>query len=215
MTKSFIQRCQTKSARFRILERELARLRKHLIPKIFDPLGRYSDEVYTKTRAYKALVHAEIEGYIEDRVRKICNLCVQKWLDTGVISQPLVSLVAYMVANKQVTPARLLNEQKELQQLIEQSSHSYNYCVSTNHGIKESNVVNLLLPVGIEYSGLDSIWLGTMNSYGEERGSVVHTSVHGSVTATIDPKTECDTVDAIMTGLKELDEKLNTLEYGI
>ncbi|WP_294283646.1 hypothetical protein [uncultured Chryseobacterium sp.] len=42
--------------------------------------------------------------------------------------------------------------------------------------MKESNILKVLLPLGIELSQIDTTWLNTMDSFGVTRGLFAHAS---------------------------------------
>lgn len=85
--------------------------------------------------------------------------------------------------------------------------------VKKNHGIKEKNLLKLLLPVGVEADSLDQTWLATMNSFGERRGEAAHRST-GSHRATqqVNPKDELKIVKSLIRdGLKVIDRTIDSL----
>ena len=75
---------------------------------------------------------------------------------------------------------------------------------SANHGIKEANVIAMLYPLGFTEADLDTTLLATLNSYGANRGSTAHQAAHTQ--QPIDPKSEKETVNLILTEFKKLDE---------
>ena len=86
---------------------------------------------------------------------------------------------------------------------------AFGHIIKKNHGIKEENLLEILLPVGISESQLDPLWLADMNAFGTARGDVAHRS--GTVYKVIDPHLEFNTVQKLLPGLKKLDELLNKL----
>ena len=61
------------SPRYKLLSRRINELRRHLLPAKFDPTGTYSPRVHERCRAFRLLVHAEFEAFIEDRVSEVVN----------------------------------------------------------------------------------------------------------------------------------------------
>lgn len=43
-----------------------------------------------------------------------------------------------------------------------------------NNGVRRSNLLALLLPLGFEEQDFDEVWLGDMNSFGGQRGDIAH-----------------------------------------
>jgi len=77
-----------------------------------------------------------------------------------------------------------------------------------NHGVKEENVLALLLPLGVHADQLDPTLLADLSSFGTARGEVAHTSTVG-IAKWADPKDELDRASALVASLLGLDEVLN------
>jgi hypothetical protein len=85
--------------------------------------------------------------------------------------------------------------------------------ITNNHGIKERNLLRLLLPIGVEVDNLDPIWLADMNSYGERRGLIAHNSrAKYRARQPIDPKDEFKAIKSLIRhGLRILDDILEEI----
>jgi len=214
----------TLSARFVVLEQELERLRQHLLPsqEELDPTGSYDDVVYTKTLAYRVLAHAEFESYVEDRVRDLYLAAISAWVENNVMTKIVACMLAFSSTEIDDVPTTKVpvqanqkqkwNRKIKLVGRISKCANSYRHIIETNHGIKEENLLKLLLPIGIEADEIDDIWLAAMNSFGEERGSVAHSSGSNYRTKTLpDPKTEMDKINNVLEGLKVIDTLLDQL----
>ena len=46
-----------------------------------------------------------------------------------------------------------------------------------NHGIKEKNILGLLLPIRLSMSDINQTWLATIDSFGSDQGNTAHRSV--------------------------------------
>ena len=215
-------RFRVRSLRYRALEQELRLLRRHLLPGRFDPTGSYQDRVYTRTIAYRVLAHAEFESYLEDRVQDLCLAAVSAWGQKGKTSKVIACMLAFSGQNMEEPPTTRVPQQPSQQAQwddkikvsakISRSVNALHYAIENNHGIKEENLLRLLLPVGIEADEIDVAWLATLNSFGEERGSVAHLSATNYRTQQLpDPKSEFDRVQYLLQGFKKLDEALNEL----
>ena len=123
----------------------------------------------------------------------ICLLAASAfgWPDTEMESFELDSM----------DPPTIKKADTSINALFERAVNQYHHMVRKNNGIKEPNLKRLLVPVGVALSELDQAWLNTMNSFGSDRGLVAHNSRLG-VTAPLDPRTEKDTVDILLVGLK-------------
>nr|WP_254449422.1 hypothetical protein [Anabaena sp. UHCC 0253] len=84
--------------------------------------------------------------------------------------------------------------------------------INENHGLKEKNLLALLLPIGLDIKDLDTSWLVTMNTFGENRGEVAHKSASFySIIQPINPVDEVNMVKQIIQDLLKIDELMNLL----
>lgn len=215
----------SQSPRFKTLVRELNRLRQHLLPRKFEPTEvNYSDKKITQFIAYRVLAHAEIEAYLEDRVLEAARYAIKDWKDKGKVHRILLSLLAFCGHTMELPPTTLnpkkpsktIPEEKlKLEKKLDLASNAFTRCIKENHGLKEANILALLLPIGIDSDELDPAWLSTMNTFGEKRGVAAHmSSTSYKVAQPPNPKIEFDTVNEIIEGLKNIDELINKLiEY--
>lgn len=209
-----------KSARFRILTKELNRLKKQFIPKI-KPGGSYSNRQLALTLAYRVLVHAEIEAYFEDRVWEVVLNAKNNWDSQGKTCRILICLLAFSGQMMEVPPdtlsptkgsKKMLEVKIKINKKIDSAIESFKRVIDHNHGIKEANILALLLPIGINSDDLDPAWLSTMNTFGEERGVVAHTSATSTTIQAPDPANELDRVEQIIVPeLCKVDELINKL----
>jgi len=208
------------SSRFRTLTKELNRLKRHFLPKI-NPTGIYSDRQLALTIAYRVLAHAEIEAYLEDRVQKVAIDAKKDWDNKVKASRTLLSLLAFSgqimeLPPDTLTPIKgtksLLPERVKLDKKINLAVTCFVKTIKQNHGIKESNILALLLPIGIDSDDLDSVLLATLNTFGEQRGLVAHSSATSYRTNQLpDPANELNRVQQITQGLLQIDELINAL----
>jgi hypothetical protein len=210
-----------KSVRFRMLTKELNRLKKQFIPKI-NPTGSYSERQLAHTLAYRVLVHAEIEAYFEDRVWEVVLNAKNHWDSQGKTCRTLICLLAFSGLMMEVPPDTLTPSQGskkvpdgkiKINKKIDSAIESFNRAIKQNHGIKEANLLALLLPIGIDTDDLDDpTWLATMNTFGEERGVVAHSSSTSPTIQVPDPATELGRIEQIISpGLCKVDELINKL----
>ncbi|MBD2291943.1 hypothetical protein H6G06_00230 [Anabaena sphaerica FACHB-251] len=210
-----------KSARFRILTRELNRLKKQFLPKI-SPTGLYSDRQLVRTLAYRVLAHAEIESYLEDRAWEVVLNAKRAWDATGKTSRTLICLVGFSALTMDKPPDTLNKPSRvsqddhdkrlKISKKIDSAINNFRWVKDNNHGVKEANILALLLPIGIDSNDLDPAWLATMNTFGKERGLVAHSSATSYMTIQPpDPATELNTVQQITQELLRIDELINNL----
>ena len=211
----------SKSVRFRSLTKELTRLKKQFIPKI-SPIGFYHDSQLALTLAYRVLAHAEIEAYLEDRAWEVVLDAKKTWDSTGNPCRTLISLVAFsgqMMGKPPdtLTPSKgnkvVPLERIKLNKKIDTAINCFKQIIDQNHGLKESNLLALLLPIGIDRDDLDNALLATMNTFGEQRGVVAHSSAISYKTVQPpDPATELNRIQQIIQGLLLVDKLISDLK---
>lgn len=161
-----------------------------------------------KLRAFKLLAHAEIESYIEDAALDIWKECHNEWINNKRVLPSLVFLIMYSFSKFEANEEQL-REDKRITQIL----NSYKKWVSNNNGIRRRNILQLLMPLGIKYTDIDSTWLSTIDSYGSSRGSVAHNSF--AVQQQLDKKDEFNNLDLVLKGIKKLDLRLQTLSTNL
>jgi hypothetical protein len=212
------------SDRFIQLQMQLNVLRAHLLPDLFDETGTYDDQekVATAALAYRVLCHAEIESYFEERVLEAVNRARIAWETNKYVSRVILCLLAFSGKEMRLPPATLQasNEQKkkawpELIDIAERITpviRDFNYMIRLKtHGIKEENLLSLLLPIGVDHSNLDPIFLADMDSFGTMRGAAAHTSSSTVVRKEIDPAEELKRVEGLMPGIESVDALIDSL----
>lgn len=197
-----------RSQEYRTLRVRITQLRNHFLPRPFNPTGSYSARQFDRARAFRLLAHAEIESYLEAVSFETAIKAYDAWQVRGMVTEPLISMVAYTESSLGKIPETTPRTgPPDLQTRIEKSKNSLTrYSTSQNNGIRESNILRLLLPVGIREADIDSIWLSTIDSFGKDRGVTAHST--SRVSNPPDPKSEFDKVTQIVDGLVDIDRKL-------
>ncbi len=202
------------SDRYRELQRRLGELREHLLPRQFSPTGEYSDRVYDRTRAFRLMVHAELEACIEDlalhTVDAVCNL----W---AIDRKPRTTLVALLAHDSEgfggppvELPTSSPAEPRSLRGRVDLARRRFSYYVRTqNHGIRESNVLALLLPAGVRESEIEPLWLADIDSFGLRRGETAHQARRTQ--QPLDPRDEQEQAKALVRRLGPIDSLLQSL----
>lgn len=170
----------------------------------FDQNNSHFPENQDKLRAFKLLIHAEIESYIEKVSLMILDKCSEQWKSRKKVLPSLRFLIMYSSTRFEAHEKQLTSDDR-----INQILSSYENIVNTNNGIRKKNILQLVIPLGIQYDDIDQTWLTTIESYGNFRGMVAHKS--SSVQKQIDKNDELRDVEFILKGLKELDIKLRGL----
>ena len=187
--------------RFKKLIKRITIIEKSYLPPI-RPTGDYSSKEKDDMRAYLLLIHAEIEFYFEEIAKETVKNAVNKWTaNSSYRSHILLSMICF--CKKELTT-------KDIHTRIYQAQNYFEQHIKMNNGIKESNILDLLLPIGIDIKEVDTTWLNTISSFGTNRGSIAHTSAR--VQNPIDPSTIRSTIKLILSEMKLLDEKIKKLK---
>jgi hypothetical protein len=188
------------SARYTKLSRRITVIESSYLP-IVNTLGNYSPKEQDDVRAYLLLVHAEIESYFEEISEEKVKRAFSAWQANRTKSNILLSLVSFSEVG--------LN-QNEIETRVNKALTHYIAKLKMNHGIKEKNILEILLPVGLEYQSLDTTWLNMMSSFGSQRGEVAHSA--SAVQQPLDPATLKSTVTLILLEIQRLDELIKQLK---
>lgn len=208
------------SDKFITLKTQLDRLKDEFIPEI-SSTGSYSESQLSRTAAYRVLAHAEIEFYLEERAWEVVQNAKTLWAKSGKNTRTLICLLGFSGLTMDKPPdtltpqkgSKTVKEEKiKISKKIDLAVESFKRVISQNHGVKEDNILSLLLPIGIDSDDLDPAWLATMNTFGEKRGLVAHKSATSYMTIqTPDPANELNTVNQITDELLRIDELINNL----
>jgi len=212
------------SHRFQILVGRIIDLRKCLLPLQFSPTGVYDndDHVRIKSLSFRVLTHAEVESYFEDRVIEVAKNALAAWRSRNTISRSLVHILAFSGSEMELPPstiaapsptqAKSWPSRISIDERIENATTKYIRGVTVdNHGIREKNLISMLLPVGVDVLRIDPIFLANMDNFGKKRGDAAHQSTSVQVTTGIDPKDEFQNIVTILAGIKLIDEQLDKL----
>lgn len=184
------------SSEFQKLEERLLYLQQEILPQISET-GDYSPKESDQIRGYVLLVHAEIESYFESISERVSKESYLIWKENRSRSRVLLSLVAF-------------SEKKLSSDDIEKRTHDalshHIYKLKKNNGIKDDDVLSMLLPIGIEKDKIDSTWLTTIKEFGIFRGAIAHTSY--SVQNVLDPITIINSIRQILDGIIEIERAI-------
>lgn len=190
----------------------ITKSRHALLPSKFDPTGTYRspDKVHYRALSFRIMVHAEIEAYLEDRSLEVLNAAWKHWKATRVPSETVICLLGYSYVALKLPPESLGGNPNKLsyESIDTPLQKAYNVWLTRfglNHGIKEANVLSLVLPLGIEHTKLDTTLLNDLSSYGSARGLVAHSSNY-TITQYADPSDEFNTATKLAIALEKLDE---------
>jgi len=190
-----------------MLATRLIALRTHLLPQ-FTPTGTYTDEELDRTRAFRVLVHAEIESYVEERAWAIVLINVQQWKGDRRPRTVIQSLLSCVIEQRAVEKVYNGNSGQvdRIECAVEAAKTAYHSIVERNHGVKGDNILKLVDPLGVVVA--DQTWLSNMDAFGSDRGNTAHRSAL-STTQLIDPRSEWSKIKEIVKGLRKIDKEFD------
>ncbi|WSZ84174.1 hypothetical protein OG584_20675 [Streptomyces sp. NBC_00859] len=148
------------------------------------------------------LSHAEVEEYIEAMCLDILQKAEARWSGSDFAGACVAALMLYN--DKQAKPPKSLAKQAQkdtISEIVKSAFEKHRTLAEReNHGVKEANLLRLLLPIGFKESDFDSVWLGVMNSFGTNRGMVAHQSA-SRVQNPPDPAISRQQVKDVLSGL--------------
>ncbi len=199
------------SRRFRSLQRRVEQLRRAFLPRRYSDTGAYAQPVIDRARAFRLLVHAEFESYIEDIVQESVEKAIQKWTRSGKITTPILAITASYEGVDRIND--FSNYQKKqpptITTIVHKAKIHFEYNKSQNHGIRIQNILSLLSQVGIAQNDLEAAWLGAIDNFGVARNEVAHSSgARGYVAYQTDPRSIDQASIIILSGIKDLDAKI-------
>lgn len=148
-----------------------------------------------KLRGLIALCHAEIEDYFETVALTLFQDSIDLWTTKRIPNYNLASL--FLLGER---PSKILDSGTMAFKITE----SYEYKVANNHGVKHENIHALFYPLGYDDSDFDSTLLAQLDSFGAQRGSIVHTSAK-KATQALDQKTVINMIQDIVKLLPDFE----------
>jgi hypothetical protein len=158
--------------------------------------------------AFRVLMHAELEAYFEDLCTDVVDRVCAKWIADGRARVAVPALLGFAKATVRLPPEELDSMRDSMREAVERArKHFKNSVVLRNNGIKQKNVMSLLLPAGLRESDIDTTLVARLDAFGLNRGELVHSSAL-SVQRPPDPGDAFLAVRDIVLGLRRIDARL-------
>jgi hypothetical protein len=199
------------SPEFRKLESRIKELKKRFLPRRVSATGSYSAAELDGARAFRVFAHTALEVYFEDRAFAIATKALSKFIADNTPSGPLTALIANRAGESKGLPKKLATNISVLS-IAQNAYGQYKHIINNNHGVKIDCLLPMLLPIGIVESEIDSTWIATIDGFGAKRGQTAHAA---TVTYSIDPVDDINTVNLILAGTRDIDEMLTLLMRSI
>lgn len=176
--------------------------------------GDYTKEERLKCLAFVVFAHAEVERYLEKAARRIMREAKDRWEATKVPDRVIATLLAFRRQELTGPPQDIKRPQSkfDLANIVEMSFSLQENAISENHGIKPTNLSNLLCPLGVLADDVGEPLLIQLKNVGSRRGDFVHQQSKVSLPKVRDPfADELQDVDNLIAELAVFDEHLESL----
>lgn len=152
-----------------------------------------------KLRSCVALIHAELEGYFENIGIKIIDFYSTNHLTRKQKARINQFITLYPLE-------RFDGEKHFVQDRISSCLKVYkNTLTNRNHGIKDVNLLRILLPISYPLAEIDNAWLATMTSFGTLRGELMHQGVNQITTLVNYNYFDTNVINIIIPEIKKID----------
>ena len=193
------------SKEFQELDRRLKELTAQFvnfeIPIDRDPTSQELDSI----KAFKLLMHAEFETFIEDRILEAITDSVAQWVNGRAISRCLFNLVLrWQDSNKDEIKPGLVYDGARLNELVRRCKKRACDEIEDNNSIKRDAFLRMCSSAGLLSEDLSGTLLANLESFGKDRGEVAHKGA-GKVRSINAPGVEAKAADDIVKLLKQFD----------
>lgn len=183
-----------------------------MLPASFSPVGDYTQRQQDRARGYRLLAHAEIESFVEDITFSAAVASVSAWSAQKKVSNCLFCLIAHyhdgfsapdQLSVKPFPQERRPKVKSDIKEVVDVVMKQYREIHSNNHGVREENLLRLILPIGVKKADIDHFWMTNLSEFGRRRGEVAHQAMRAQ--QAIDPQNELMVVNDLISGLGHLD----------
>lgn len=192
------------SERFSEAIEQIADLKRRLIR--IDPAGSYTELEYIKARAFVLLSHGALEDYIEAVCMEVADAAIAAFSADEKPRRAIVTLVHYGAEKDPSTVSP--SGPWQIRAALKASRQQLLRWRDANNGIKEKDVLRLLLPIGLKESEMGVVWLQSMSELGSLRGRVAHHGHRAGAKTPVDPGDALNTVQAVLPTLCRVDARL-------
>ncbi|HBM2975341.1 TPA: hypothetical protein LVL70_003764 [Klebsiella michiganensis] len=137
-----------------------------------DPIGYSFDAL--NIAAYRLLVHAELEEYIEAKASEMLSAIKNDVAANGYNTAYLKNILAIACQVDEVLSITKPYDEANFKTTVLKIITSAEEKVKKNNGIKKGSFIPLALFCGFDENSIDPILLSNLDSYGTRRGSVAH-----------------------------------------
>lgn len=164
-----------------------------------DPIGYNFDAL--NIAAYRLLVHAELEEYIEAKASEMLTKIKADVATNGYNTVYLRNIMAIACQLDEVISITKPYDESDFKVAVTKILTSAELKVKKNNGIKKSSFLPLALFCGYDENSIDPILLSDLDSYGTRRGSVAHKGARHASNISA-PSAEVNDAEKIMNLLR-------------
>lgn len=192
------------SSEFKLLDKSIKELiRKFLSREIqkedADPIN-YTPDRY-KLAAFRLLVHAEIEDYLEEMARQQISQTLAD-IKNKVNVLGILDFYALATHFQEALPLTCPYDHEKFAAKAEIVLNKGNQFIKNNNGIKSESFLILSLLRGKWMGQIDDTLATLLNDYGKDRGNVAHSSVR-RVRTLMGPRHEVTSAQNLIKQLRE------------
>lgn len=137
-----------------------------------DPVDSLPEDKQDMLRAFKLLIHAEIEDYIETVTIDVISKCKAAWIQTYKLNPVLLRLMIYnLTAYTGNTRDNLPVDR--ITNIIENALRE----IGSNNGVKEKDLLKMMQQIGVNVMADHNTLSSDLDSYGVGRGLIAHKGV--------------------------------------
>jgi len=211
------------SAQYANLRRQLAALRLVLLPQKLDVnISQLTPRLSIRALSFRVLSHAEFENYLESRATEISTTIDKAWRTRGFVTYPTLCMLGFSGMEMKLPPESFeapankkqtdWSDMVNLDARLKRAITAYHYFVTQqNNGIKEQNLVRMLIPLGFDIDKLDRLFVADLDNFGTLRGSAAHQSSAGHIQSGVHPRDEHAVVKRLLEGFLSVDTELSRI----
>lgn len=133
---------------------------------------------YDSIASFRLLVHAELEGYFEDKAKSEIDRLAKEFSGSKYINSKIASLIMLYLWKKQLSCSWNGAEKYEsdFKNLAQDALGFGRSFIKDNNGIKENSIYTLSAIIGLYQHEIDEVLVEELNTFGKKRGAVAHKS---------------------------------------
>lgn len=163
-----------------------------------------------RLKSYRMMVHAEIEYYIERVILDKVSTEFQSWTHDSAVPNVILNILAYTKCDFPNVSSSLseVTPKNDIGFRINKAVTQFQALVKANNGIKEKDLIPMLVSLGVDYSRVSQTLLNNLSSFGVLRGEIAHNSIKAH--NLINPADEFGIVSQILSELRDIDELISS-----